>query len=47
MMAAKGTYLVPTLSAGETVEKAANSGVLKGLRAAEGAATPRRRCATR
>jgi len=32
MMAAKGTYLVPTLSAGETVEKAANSGVLKGLR---------------
>jgi imidazolonepropionase-like amidohydrolase len=32
MMAAKGTYLVPTLSAGEAVEKAANAGVLKGLR---------------
>lgn len=32
MMAAKGTYLVPTLSAGEAVENAANSGVLKGLR---------------
>ena len=32
MMAAKGTYLVPTLSAGEAVEKAANNGVLKGLR---------------
>jgi imidazolonepropionase-like amidohydrolase len=33
MMAAHGTYLVPTLSAGETVEKAAKSGVLKGLKA--------------
>ncbi len=33
MMAAKGTYLVPTLSAGETVENAAKSGRLKGLRA--------------
>jgi imidazolonepropionase-like amidohydrolase len=32
MMAAKGTYLVPTLSAGEAVEIAANNGVLKGLR---------------
>ncbi|MDB4911321.1 MAG: hypothetical protein JWO39_2144, partial [Gemmatimonadetes bacterium] len=32
MMAAKGTYLVPTLSAGEAVEGAANNGVLKGLR---------------
>src|SRR5206468_6588886 len=32
MMAAKGTFLVPTLSAGETVEKAANTGVLTGLR---------------
>ena len=32
MMAAKGTYLVPTLSAGEAVEKAANNGILKGLR---------------
>ena len=33
MMAERGTYLVPTLSASETVEKAAKSGVLKGLRA--------------
>lgn len=33
MMAARGTFLVPTLSAGETVEKAAKSGVLTGLRA--------------
>jgi imidazolonepropionase-like amidohydrolase len=32
MMAQKGTYLVPTLIAGETVEKLAKSGVLKGLR---------------
>jgi imidazolonepropionase-like amidohydrolase len=33
MMAQRGTFLVPTLSAGETVELAAKSGVLKGLRA--------------
>jgi imidazolonepropionase-like amidohydrolase len=33
MMAARGTYLVPTLSAGEMVEGAAKSGRLKGLRA--------------
>lgn len=33
MMRANGTFLVPTLSAGEAVEKAAKSGVLKGLRA--------------
>ena len=33
MMAERGTYLVPTLSAGEAVEKAAKSGVLKGFRA--------------
>src|SRR5678815_1183004 len=33
MMAEKGTYLVPTLSAGEAVERAAKSGVLTGLRA--------------
>ena len=33
LMAARGTYLVPTLSAVETVEKAAKSGVLKGHRA--------------
>jgi len=38
MMAAKGTYLVPTLSAGEAVEKAANNGVLKGLRREKGLA---------
>ena len=33
IMAQHGTYLVPTLSAGEAVEKAAKSGVLTGLRA--------------
>ena len=33
MMVQRGTYLVPTLSAGEAAEKAAKSGVLKGLRA--------------
>ena len=33
MMAQKGTFLVPTLSAGEAVERAAKSGVLTGLRA--------------
>ena len=33
MMAKAGTYLVPTLMAGEAVEKFARSGVLKGLRA--------------
>jgi imidazolonepropionase-like amidohydrolase len=32
MMAQRGTYLVPTLMAGETVERLAKSGVLKGLR---------------
>lgn len=32
MMAAKGTYLVPTLLAGETVERLAKSGALKGFR---------------
>ncbi|MEP6848476.1 MAG: amidohydrolase family protein, partial [Acidobacteriota bacterium] len=31
MMAEKGTYLVPTMMAGEAVEKLAKSGVLKGL----------------
>jgi len=31
MMAEKGTYLVPTLMAGEQVEKLAKSGVVKGL----------------
>src|SRR3954465_4967430 len=33
MMKERGTYLVPTLSAGEAVEKAAKAGVLTGLRA--------------
>src|SRR5260221_8816423 len=33
MMAANGTFLVPTLSAAEAVERAAKTGVLKGLRA--------------
>ena len=33
MMAQRGTYLVPTISAGEVVENAAKSGRLKGLRA--------------
>ena len=33
MMAERGTYLVPTLSAGEAAEAAAKRGVLKGLRA--------------
>ena len=32
MMAARGTYLVPTLLAGETVERLAKTGVLKGFR---------------
>jgi imidazolonepropionase-like amidohydrolase len=38
MMAKAGTYLVPTLMAGEAVEKFAKSGVLKGLRAEKGLA---------
>ena len=33
MMAERGTYLVPTLMAGETVERLAKNGVLKGFRA--------------
>ena len=33
MMAARGTYLVPTMMAGEAVERFARNGVLKGLRA--------------
>ena len=33
MMSERGTFLVPTLSAAEAVEKAARNGVLKGLRA--------------
>jgi len=38
MMAQRGTFLVPTLSAGEAVEKFAKNGVLKGLRAEKGLA---------
>src|SRR5439155_3326753 len=33
MMVQRGTFLVPTLSAAEAVERAAKTGVLKGLRA--------------
>jgi imidazolonepropionase-like amidohydrolase len=33
LMAQHGTFLVPTMMAGETVERAAKSGLLKGLRA--------------
>src|SRR5687767_10450606 len=33
LMAERGTYMVPTMMAGEAVERAAKSGVLKGLRA--------------
>ena len=33
IMAERGTFLVPTLMAGEAVERAAKNGVLKGLRA--------------
>jgi imidazolonepropionase-like amidohydrolase len=45
LMAQRGTWLVPTLVAGEAVERAAQSGVLKGLRAEKGraAATGMRR----
>jgi imidazolonepropionase-like amidohydrolase len=44
-MAQRGTFLVPTLMAGEAVERAAKTGVLKGLRAekAIAAATAMRR----
>ena len=45
MMAERGTYLVPTLMAGEAVERAAKAGILRGLRAekALAAATAMRR----
>lgn len=33
LMAEKGTYLVPTLMAGETVERLANNGIIRGFRA--------------
>lgn len=38
LMRERGTFLVPTLSAGEAVELAAKNGVLKGLRAEKGLA---------
>jgi imidazolonepropionase-like amidohydrolase len=38
MMAERGTFLVPTMMAGEAVERAAKNGVLKGLRAEKGLA---------
>src|SRR6266496_4339832 len=38
MMAERGTFLVPTLMAGEAVERAAKNGVIKGLRAEKGLA---------
>jgi imidazolonepropionase-like amidohydrolase len=38
LMAERGTFLVPTLMAGERVEQAAKSGILKGLRAEKAAA---------
>jgi imidazolonepropionase-like amidohydrolase len=38
LMAQRGTFLVPTLMAGEAVERAAKSGILKGLRAEKGLA---------
>ncbi|MDB4878301.1 MAG: hypothetical protein JWM41_4747 [Gemmatimonadetes bacterium] len=38
MMAQRGTYLVPTFSAGEAVEKAVKAGMLKGLKAEKGLA---------
>jgi imidazolonepropionase-like amidohydrolase len=41
MMAERGTFLVPTLSAGETVLRAADSGVLTGLRAEKARAAGR------
>jgi imidazolonepropionase-like amidohydrolase len=38
LMKERGTFLVPTLSAGEAVERAAKNGVLRGQRAAKGLA---------
>jgi imidazolonepropionase-like amidohydrolase len=38
MMAQRGTYLVPTFSAGEAVEQAVKAGMLKGLKAEKGLA---------
>jgi imidazolonepropionase-like amidohydrolase len=41
LMARRGTYLVPTLSAGEAVERTARTGALRGLRAEKGLAAAR------
>jgi imidazolonepropionase-like amidohydrolase len=41
LMARRGTYLVPTLMAGQAVERAARSGVLRGLRAEKALAAAR------
>jgi imidazolonepropionase-like amidohydrolase len=41
LMVRRGTYLVPTLMAGEAVERAAQTGVLKGLRAEKALAAAR------
>jgi imidazolonepropionase-like amidohydrolase len=41
LMARRGTYLVPTLMAGETVERAARNGILKGHRAEKALAAAR------
>jgi imidazolonepropionase-like amidohydrolase len=41
LMARRGTYLVPTLMASEAVERAARTGVLKGLRAEKALAAAR------
>jgi imidazolonepropionase-like amidohydrolase len=41
LMAERGTFLVPTLMAGEAVERAADSGVLTGLRAEKAKAAAR------
>jgi imidazolonepropionase-like amidohydrolase len=41
LMARRGTYLVPTLMAGEAVDRAARSGVLKGHRAEKALAAAR------
>jgi len=46
LMVQKGTYLVPTISAGEFVENAAKSGRLRGC-APRRRSPPRRECATR
>lgn len=40
-MVRRGTYLVPTLMAGEAVDRAARNGVLKGLRAEKALAAAR------